>query len=193
LKQHNDVEMKIKTKNRILLLLFFLYTLSSCVSSTYYSGASNLGDNLQHLNGVFYNTPTVIVNNHPDSYPLYVLLFKRDKTYTWDEVRDYSGKIKIDVISDKKLKASYLMDDIVVDEKMITGKLTGNVFSTKRSIRCLFLLFVNLYSEVKTSIYLNKKDELVVNKQWYVFANILIASGGGDGGTGGTFARVRDE
>ena len=128
-----------------------------------------------------------------NSLPLYVLLFNRDKIYRWDEIRDYPGKIKIDVISNKKIMVSYLIDDLIMEEKMISGKLTGNIFSAKRQIRFVYLMVFNYYNEVKTSIYLNDKGELVVIKQRSSFASILIASGGGDGGTSGKYARISEK
>ena len=188
----------IKIKNIIILLLlaFLFLAFNSCaVSTKWYKNASaiNLNNDLQHLSGVYYNAPLTIKENSSNSYPLYVLLFKHDKIYEWNEFRDYSGKIKIDVISNKKIKVSYLVDELIIEEKMITGKLTDNIFSVKRQIRFLPLLFFNYYGEVKTSIFLTEKNELIVDKGRYVFANILFMSGGGDFSTGGKYARISEE
>jgi len=182
---------------KLLAVAILFFAFSSCISTKWYkthSGVLNLDNDLQRLNGVYYNIPSTIDENNPnDYYPLYTLLFKRDKVYRWNEIRDYSGKIKFDVISNKKIKVSYLIDDLIVEEKMITGKLTGNIFSVKRQICFVFLLFFNFYNEVKTSIYLDEKNELVVTKQRYAFGNILIASGGGEDGTGGGYARISEK
>ena len=178
---------------KLLGIAVLLFAFNSCISTKWYktsSGVLNLDNDLQHLNGVYDNAP---ITTEEDYYPLYALLFKRDKVYRWDEVRDYSGKIKIDVISNKKIKVSYLIDDLIVEEKMITGKLTGNIFSAKRQIFFLFLLVVNGYNEVKTSIYLNENNELVVIKQRFSFGNVLIASGGGEGGSSGKYARISEK
>ena len=190
--------MRIKIKNIIILLLlaFLFFTLNSCaVSTKWYKNASaiNLDNDLQHLSGVYYNAPLTMEENSSNSYPLYVLLFKRDKIYNWNELRDYSGKIKIDVISNKKIKVSYLVDELIIEEKMITGKLTGNIFSVKRKRLFLPLLFINYYGEIKTSIFLTEKNELVVDKGRYVIANVLLMSGGGDSSTGGKYARISEE
>jgi len=184
--------------NNLLGIIFLSLVFSSCISTKWHktnSGALNLDNDLQHLNSVYYNAPLTIEekNNPNDYYPLYALLFERDKIYEWNEFRDYSGKIKIDVISNKKIKVSYLIDDLIVEEKMITGKLTGNIFSSKRRIRFLFLMVFNYYNEVKTSIFLNEDNELVVIKQRYAFGSILFASGGGDDGTSGHYARAIEE
>ena len=188
--------IRIKSIIVLLPLVFLLFTLNSCMVSTkWYKNASaiNLDNDLQHLSGVYYNAPLTMEENRRSNYPLYALLFKRDKIYAWNEFRDYSGKIKIDVISNKKIKVSYLVDDLIIEEKMITGKLTDNIFSVKRQIRFLPLLFFNYYGEVKTSIFLTEKNELAVDKGRYAFANILFMSGGGDSRTGGEYARISEE
>ena len=189
--------MGIKIKNIIILLLLacLFLAFNSCVVPTNWvkNSAINLDNDLQHLSGVYYNAPLTIKENDSFSYPLYALLFKRDKMYTWNEFRDYSGKIKIDVISNKKIKVSYLVDDLIIEKKTITGKLIGNTFSLKRQIRFVPLLFFNYYGEVKTSIFLTEKHELAVDKGRYAFANILFMSGGGDSRTGGKYARISEE
>ena len=178
---------------KLLGIAFLLFAFNSCISTKWHknhSSALDLDNDLQHLNGVYYNAPLTMEENNPNSYPLSVLLFERDKIYRWNETRDYSGKIKIDVISNKKIKMAYLIDDLIVEEKMITGKLTSNIFSSKRQVRFLFLMVFNYYNEVQTSIFLNEDNELVVIKQRYAFGSILFASGGGDGGTSGHYARA---
>jgi hypothetical protein len=184
---------------KLLAATFLLFAFSSCISTKWhhnYPYALHLENDLQHFNGVYDNAPLKIEKNDPYSYPMYALLFKTDKIYTWDEIRDYSGKIKMEVVSDKKIKVSYLIDDLIVAEKMIKGKLTGNIFSAKRQIRFLVLVLVNFYGEVKLSIYLNEKGELVVRKERFGWGNILILSGGStDGGTntGGRYARISEK
>ena len=74
--------MRIKIKNIIIfLLLAFLFLASnSCVVSTNWvkNSAINLDNDLQHLNGLYYNAPLTIKENDSFSYPLYALLFKHE-------------------------------------------------------------------------------------------------------------------
>ena len=190
--------MRIKLKNIIILLLlaFLFFTLNSCaVSTKWYKNAKtlDLDNNLQHLSGVYYNAPLTTNESFPGSYyPMYDLLFKHNKIYAWNEYRDNIGKIKLDVISNKKIKATYLIDDQIIKQKTITGKLKGNIFSVRRSRRFFPLLFINYYGEFKTSIFLNEENDLIIDKGRYVIVNVLLMSGGGDSSTGGRYVRVKE-
>lgn len=180
----------------ILFVLSILFC--SCLSTKWYKNleeVSTLEPDLVNLNGIYYNLPVNYdlekgVNFNAD--PLYSLLFKPYKNYTWGEPRDYAGKIKIEVLSKKKIKASYIVNDEIVETKIISGKMKNKVFSVKRKVRCIFLLFFDYYYEVKPVIYLDEEDNLVVYNDIYSFANVLIASGGGEGGEGGRYSRADD-
>lgn len=186
-------------QNVILVFLMVVFISTSCVSSKWHKDISDsayLENNLANLNGIYNNIPSSYdvlkgVNFNPN--PLYALLFNPDKVYNWDEERNYSGRIKIEAISNKKIKVYYIVDDKVVDEKVISGKLKNNIFSVNKKFRFLFLGFFNYYHETKSTIYLDINDELYVYNDIFSFANVLIASGGGDKGFGGSFSRIDTE
>lgn len=174
-----------------------LMSVSSCISTKWYKTLENksaLNDDLARLNGIYSNMPesysdTVDFNRNP--YDLYQLLFKSDKGYEYDEPRNYSGNIKIEAVSDRKIKASYIIGDTIIKEKIISGKLKHDVFSVKRKVFALFLIVFNFYKESKSSIYLDANGDLVVYNAIDAYGQILFASGGGENSHSGKFHRIQ--
>ena len=200
-KRTHSYEMQIPFMIRkVFGFLVMLISMTSCAVSTQWyktlENKSGLNGDLTLLNGIYDNMPdnyndSIDFNSNP--YPLYTLLFEPDRIYKWGEYRSYDGTIKLEVISDKKIKISYIRGDSVRKEKIISGKLKHNIFSVKRRVMFLPFIVFSYYTELKPSIYLDDKGNLVVHNGRYVFMNILLMSGAGDSSEGGRFLRINEK
>lgn len=180
-----------------LLVIVILFSTSSCATSTKWyrtvENKSELKGGITALNGMYSNRPANYndsIGINQNAYPLYTLLFEPYKDYEWDEYRGYGGHIKIEAISDKKIKVYYMVGDKVLEEKTISGTIKYNIFSVRRKILFIPLIVFSFFRELKTSIYFDKKGDLVVYNDKCAYANILFMSGGGENGHEGTFSRI---
>lgn len=165
-------------KNLFLLLTFCIF-FSSCISNKKFlieTGASQIQNELSVLNGVYENTPADY-RSPKGGYPLNIMLFNQFHEYNWNEVRDFSGKIILTALSNKKLKADYIVGDSVVKSKILKGKIQKNYFVLKKKIRPLGIPVPPLpfvYKERKSAIGLSKENFLVVLQEGYNYGHFLF-------------------
>lgn len=135
--------------------------------------------NLSVLDGTYSNTHADYVDNITGK-PLYTFLFEPFRDYKWQEVRDYSGEIKLKALSDKKLSVEYRVGDKIINQRTLKGKIVGNNFVVKRKISVIpFFPIVWSYKERLISISLTPENYLRVTNGRDGASGVLIMVGGG--------------
>jgi hypothetical protein len=105
----------------------------------------------------------------------------------WQYIAPLSSKVKdtinysvlLNVINHKKIKASLMKNDAIIDSKKIRGKIDSNKFSVRRKIIpiIIFPLFLQYYYENKINISMTEQDDLCLEISEYQLVSILFMAG----------------
>lgn len=163
----------MKNYQAYLLLILIIFSSYSCVSAKYVIGKDSvLKDDLKILDGIYENTPADYVDAQRGE-PLYDLFFNQSKKYNWVEMRQYGGKIRLEALSNKKLKVEYLLGDSVAESKTVKGKIRGNYFVMGRKIFGIpFFPLVWAYREKRYAIGMTEYNYLQTIKGEYGIGGI---------------------
>lgn len=117
------------------------------------------------------------IKNHPNVSPLEKIFFEPFYIYKWEEERDYSGDIKIKVLSKNKLEIS-LYKNGKFKRKILKGKITNNFFEvkTRRKVIGFPLLYFMLDIE-KLMLGISNEGHLIVACRRYHFGSLFVLGG----------------
>jgi len=158
-------------------LLSYLVVLTSCVSTTkLIKERSTLSDNISLLNGIYENIAIDASDDPKSEHSLYVLLFKNfhQSNPYYNKDQDYEGKIRINVISDEKIRVDYIVNDNVIKSKIFKGELNDNFFVVKRKWRLFGIpILLGVYDESKIAIGLENDNYLLIRKGFYNIGGLV--------------------
>ncbi len=167
-------------KHTCLNLIFFILTLSSCLSKKdLATGNSILKNDLSILNGTYKNT-AANSKEPQDKISLYLLLFKN---FHWqnpyyNKPDDYDGSIRLTAISNSKLKIERFIDGEIVKTKILKGKVYNNFFLTNRKWRVLGVpIIFGVYDESAIAISLAPNGYLYIKKAFETTGGIIGLGG----------------
>ena len=168
------INMKSCWKN---LLISHLVTLAGCIgvnrTQVKFHEELNQG-NLSRLNGRYSN-----VTNDGDSLQNSSLwhqfsFLKKDTAYDWK-----NHEIELEVVNHKRIKAKLWNDNVLIDEKLIKGKLDEGFFSARRQLEVIGFPFIYFfYCDSKYEIAIDQNETLVLNRSTANYGNIFIMSAG---------------
>jgi hypothetical protein len=164
-----------------LFILFSAFLLSSCVSSKYfyehYSDISHV-DNLQKLEGTYGNKPINDVGFDNNYSSLEKIIFNPFHINTWNEKRDFSGEIRIKVLSDNKIEVSHIDNGMILKTKELKGKIVNNYFEVNTRRRFIGFPFTYFKMDVeKLQLGVSENGSLIASNGRYHFGSIFIIFG----------------
>jgi hypothetical protein len=143
---------------------------------------------LKQLNGRFRNSSNLAKAENCET--LYEELM-RDYAPFSDPNDECEGELVLEVLSQKRIKASIYLPNLPPKTKIIRGRFKNNFFIREKEILVFGVPFIFfLFEEKQTLIGLTGKNELIVFKNWYNISTILIFAGGADDGFLGHFDRI---
>jgi hypothetical protein len=86
--------------------------------------------------------------------------------YIADERRNYDGEIEIEVLSNKKLKITYIKHNEIIEEKIVRGSVNGNFFSIKMRAKFWAYLLINGFAFDKVDIAVSSEGNLIILNGW---------------------------
>ncbi len=124
---------------------------------------------IDKLNGLYKNKINVLEKNElwnilADNYRL-----KGDDRYTLD-----NSLVKLEVINKRKLKASLMENDSIIESLLFKGKITGKYFSINKKLFLTPIPALYLHSERKTILGNNKDGDLIITRGFKNAAWIII-------------------
>ena len=166
------------TSPKLLIVTPCLFLLS-CASLKYpeREDLKPLKNDVSMLNGSYRN---ISRDSGFSKTSLWSVLTKPNKSSSFSgHYNDSNTYVRLTAISKKKITAQLYKYDILVEEKVIKGKLKGNYFSIKRKVHYLGLPFTYLsYAEYKLQLGKNKSNDLYVDGAAGWFTWIVIVSAG---------------
>ena len=160
----------------IIYSILSVLTLNSCLSTKeLIKGDSILENNINALNGIYENV-AVGIDNPKSNQSLYLLLFKnyhrQNPYYNKDE--DSEGKIRIKVISDRKIEVDYILEGCTKKSKTYKGEMKKNFFVIKRKWRIFGIpILFGVYDESKLAIGINENGYLHIKKGFYNIGGMI--------------------
>jgi hypothetical protein len=109
-----------------------------------------------------------------------LLLDPNFSTNEWGEVISYDGEIEIEVLSERKIKVSFIKNGEMLKSKIYKGKFINNYnyFSiNQRNSFCGIPLLIYAYKEHKVDIGLTSDGYLAIYLSNYTFGGIFLFMG----------------
>jgi len=130
--------------------------------------------NLDHINGFYSN----VSNNKTDTYNASLWkqfnYLKKDTVVNWQ-----NHTIELEVVNKKKIRAKLWLNDTVIAEKTIKGKIRDSYFSVRRKVKIVgFPLVYFFSSDNKFEIGANKNNQLIINSATSSYGMIFIMTNG---------------
>ncbi len=150
--------------------------LSSCLSTKeLIKGDSLLENDIHVLNGMYKNV-AVNVDNPKSEQSLYLLLFKNyhRQMPSYNKDKDYEGNIKIEVLSDKKIRVDHIVNGCIKKSRTYKGRIKNDFFVIKRKWIIIGVPPVlGGYDESKLAIGISKDGYLYIKKGFFNIAGIV--------------------
>ncbi|WP_297764967.1 hypothetical protein [uncultured Muriicola sp.] len=187
--------MNITNKIIIVVLIGFLSscsTLKDPVNNNYRIELNS--ENLSILNGIYKRSSISDTINKKHHCPnnLFHSLFLRPGTFLWN---NNSGKdfVEIKVIDKKRIKVTLTINDKIVKENTLKGKIVKNTFEFNRRSFIFPLVFMNFYEDRKTRIGSLQNGNLSIDTATESVGNFFIFpwSGGAYYGDNLEFEKVK--
>jgi len=155
---------------------------TSCLSTRKLTeGNSSIGDNIGILDGTYENIPAGYSSEYFNILPLSDYIFHpyRDYSHYYKKEVDYSGKIRIKAVSDKKIQVDYIKGDSVLKSKILKGSMKNNFFTMRRKWRIIGIpVIFGIYEENKLAIGRSNSGFLQIHKGRDHVGGIIGMAGG---------------
>ncbi len=169
----------MNTFNKFLLFIaiFLLLTaLNSCIAiqPNNIKNTALHADDLNAINGFYSNTPNTKNKDYNASLWKQLNYLKKDTLEKWQ-----NHKVELEVINRKKIRAKLWLNEAVISEKILKGKVKNDYFSVKRNLKVFGIPFIYFsVKDYKMEIGIDNNKQLLLNSAHMQSLNILIMSGG---------------
>lgn len=166
--------MKNTTIKILVLLLVISFT--SCISIKPNNIKNTMLDenSLDHINGFYSNVSNNKIDTYNTSLWKQFNYLKKDTLVNWQ-----NHTIELEVINKKSVSAKLWLNDAIVAEKTIKGKIRDGYFSAKRKVKIVgFPLVYFFSSDNKLEIGSSKNNQLIINSATSSYGMIFIMSNG---------------
>jgi hypothetical protein len=151
-------------------------------------GKSVLADTLINLNGKYSNCPKTIciekknadIDEHENPPLEDLLLNPKFGANMWGKAISYEGEIEIEVLSEKKIKVSFIKDGELLKSRIYNGKFINNYNYFSINQRKSFFgipPLIYIYHVHKVDIGLTSDGYLIVYLGDYTFGGIFVFMG----------------
>ena len=167
--------MKNSTFSVFAIILFAFCSSCAKIKPTQTEKTITLGvNNLKQLNGYYSNIAGNKTEKQKNSLWRQINFLQKDTIANWEK-----HKVEFEVINKKRIKVKLWLEDMLVSEKVLKGRIKPHYFSTRtKAKRGGVPLIYYFESDSKFEIGIRNDNRLVVNRASNTMGMIFIISAG---------------